>query len=233
MGEIDRTKVVYTAISGGKDQLVEEQETAGATFIAWLDHVANPTGIAQTGSWYVKKIHPFPNIDREDYVRQAKMYKVMPHLYLKDTEYSLWMDGNLRLKVPMQVLIDKYLGDADIAFFKHPLRDCIYDEAQVCRELVLDNVFAMEIQMRKYKKMGYPEHNGLIDGSVILRRHTPKIQEINTAWHKEIMMGSRRDQLSFNFVAWKYDLKYNLMEGFNHVGSNEFFEMVPHLRERN
>lgn len=139
----------------------------------------------------------------------------------------------MRLLVPLEELIDKYLGEHDIAFFKHPLRDCIYEEAEVCRQLLLDDVFIMEFQMNKYKKMGYPEHNGLIDGSIILRRHTKKIAELNTEWQRQCTSGSRRDQLSFNFVAWKLGIPYQIMEGLNHVGTNAYFETIPHLRARN
>lgn len=229
----DLKKVVYTAITANKDIIVEDQCTEGADFVAFLDRVTNPDGIAKTDSWYIKRLHAVPNVRKEDYVRQAKMYKMLPHVYFPNAEYSLWMDGNLRLLVPLDQLIDKYLKNHDIAFFKHPLRDCIYDEAQVCRELLLDDVFIMELQMKRYREQGYPEHNGLIDGSVILRRHTKKVKEFCTAWNLEISRFSRRDQLSFNYLAWKLGLEYEVMEGLNHVGTNNYFEMIPHLRGRN
>ncbi len=225
-------QVVYTAITKGKDFLVQGQERTGATFIAWLDRETNPGYLAEWGDWYVKQIHAVGKINKDDYVRQAKFYKILPHLCLpKGTKYSLWIDGDCRLKVPVQVLIDKYLKDADIAFFQHPLRDCIYDEAQVCRELVLDDVFKMDGQMAKYEREGFPRHFGLIDGSVILRRHSPEVALINETWWKEIVKYSRRDQLSFNYVHWKMGFKYNLIDGFNHVGTNEYVERLGHLRE--
>jgi hypothetical protein len=43
---------------------------------------------------------------------------------------------------------------------------------------------------------------------VILRRHTDAIRHLNEAWWNEIVRGSRRDQLSFNYVAWKLGLRY-------------------------
>lgn len=230
--------VVYTAISNQKDVLTQGNNTEGATFIAYLDHSTNPDLIAKDGDWFIKKLKKKNKRigQGEDFVRQAKDPKVNPHRYLFEAhkiEYSLWMDGNVKLKVPMQTLIDKYLKNHDIAFFAHPQRDCIYQEADVCRRLVLGNPFVMEFQMKSYKNAGYPEHNGLIDGSVILRRHSPKVQKINEAWWSEILKGSRRDQLSFNYVMWKLKEEYAIMEGFNHVHPNNYFEMARHIREKN
>lgn len=234
-------KVLLTAIAGEKDDVVNNQCHEGAVPIAYLDALSNPSGFRETESWWIRSIKSGKLLSqREDYVRTAKQFKILPHVYLPKIpditdkiEYSLWIDGNVRLKVPMQVLIDKYLKDTDIAFFKHPLRDCIYQEADTCRRLILDDVFTMELQMRDYKKEGYPEHNGLIDGSIILRRHTPQIEKLNDAWWRQIVKYSRRDQLSFNYVAWKLGIKYTIMDGFNHVYSNEYFESTSHKRERN
>lgn len=230
---LDLKRVVYTAITAGKDILVEEQNTEGADFVAYMDAITNPSRMAKTDSWYIRQLRATPNAVREDYARQAKLYKMLPHVFFPNAEYSLWMDGNMRLLVPLGTLIDKYLREHDIAFFKHPIRDCIYDEGDVCRQLVLDDVFIMELQMKRYREQGYPEHNGLIDGSVILRRHTKKIKELNTLWYKEITRYSKRDQLSFDYLAWKLGIKYQIMEGFNHAGTNEYIESIPHLRERN
>lgn len=230
--------IVYTAISNKKDILTQGNVTDGATFIAYLDNITNPDKLGKDGDWFIKKLRSKRNKygQYEDFVRQAKEPKIIPHKYLynnQDIAYSLWMDGNCRLKVPMRVLIDKYLKDSDIAFFPHPTRDCIYSEANMCRKLILDDVFTMEYQMAKYLKEGYPENNGLIDGSVILRRHTPQIAELNNLWWKEILNGSRRDQLSFNYAAWKLKIKYSEITGHNHVHTNSYFESVPHERKEN
>jgi len=232
------SKVVYTAISDNKDRLTNGQCKDGAVFVAYLDEATNPDKLAVNGDWYIRRLKSSRNKvgQNEDPVRQAKQPKVAPHRVLYGAEqiqYSLWIDGNMRLKVPMQVLIDKYLNDCDIALFAHPLRDCIYDEAQVCRQFYLDDVITMEYQIKKYERENYPKHNGLIDGSIILRRHTKEVEEINDLWWKEIMNGSRRDQLSFNYVMWKLGRKYKVIDGFNHVKTNEYFEATNHFREKN
>lgn len=77
----DLKNVVYTAITANKDILVEDQNTKGADFVAFLDRTTNPDRLAKTDSWYIKEVHASPNVKKEDYVRQAKLYKMLPHIY--------------------------------------------------------------------------------------------------------------------------------------------------------
>ncbi len=230
--------ILYTAITSGRDNLILDQNFEGVTPVAFLDETTNPDRKSKIGDWFVKpvRVEKRRMVESIDPVRAAKYYKVMAHNSFPfagaDTvKYSLWIDGDVRLKRPMQEMIDLYLKDTDIAFFAHPLRDCIYQEQSVCQALALDNPFIMIAQINKYKGLGYPEHNGLIDGSVILRRHTPEIAKLNEAWWAEIKRYSRRDQISFNYVAWKLGIKYTVMDGFNHVGSNNFTELLGHAKE--
>lgn len=62
--------------------------------------------------------------------------------------------------------------------------------------------------MARYRAEGLPEDAGLIEAPVILRRHTDAIRRLNESWWGEIVRASRRDQLSFNYVAWKLGLRY-------------------------
>jgi len=116
-------------------------------------------------------------------------------------------------------------------------RNCAYEEAQTILDLgaknmkltpgrgmynYKDNPKIIVKQFDKYSKLNYPENNGLITGMVILRRHNEKdcIQTMED-WWKEIKYGSKRDQLSFNYCAWKNDLKFNYMDGDSR--NNEHF----------
>jgi len=67
-------------------------------------------------------------------VMNAKIYKILAHQYI-DEDISVWLDGNLFLKIPEEQLVKEFLGDADMAIFKHPDRDCVYDEAEAAKGL--------------------------------------------------------------------------------------------------
>ena len=159
---------VFTAITGARDKLSEDQNLAGADFIAFLDQPFEAT------KWTVR---PGYSLFR-DPVRNAKIHKVLAHQYLPGYDFSLWIDGNIRLLAPVAELIDACLKEADIAMFPHPSRDCLYDEALVCAELGLDDPRIIEEQVRRYREAGYPPRNGLHEAGVILRRHSPAIRSL-------------------------------------------------------
>jgi hypothetical protein len=137
------------------------------------------------------------NIFRKDRLN-AKIYKVLPHLYL-ETNYSIWVDGNVILKVSPETLIHK-LGDKDIAVFNHIDRDCIYDEAKTIIDLKLDDKETVIEQINRYKQNGYMKNQGIGMCFMIIRKHTNKIARLNERWWAEICRGSSRDQLSFPYV---------------------------------
>jgi hypothetical protein len=41
-----------------------------------------------------------------------------------------------------------------------------------------------------------------------LRRHTQAVRAFNEAWWTEIVRGSWRDQLSFDYISWKLGISY-------------------------
>jgi hypothetical protein len=85
----------------------------------------------------------------------------------------------------------------------------------VCIKAGKDKCDIIEKQMKKYKKEKYPMHKGLIENTVILRRHNmPEVVSLGEAWWLEIKQFSKRDQLSFSYVAWKQNFHYMPIDGF-------------------
>ena len=141
--------------------------------------------------------------------RATRYPKIMPHKWLVPTDYSIWLDSNISLVQDPWKLIE-YLGDNDIAFFPHHWgHDCIYQEVENIITFHKDDPQRVREQAEEYRKEGYPAHNGLIWGKVIVRRHTKKIEYLNKGWWQEIKNGSHRDQLSFNYVSWKLGIPYS------------------------
>jgi len=148
--------------------------------------------------------------------RNAKIYKVLSHFYIKE-EYSLWVDGNIHLKISEKELIE-LMGDKDILTFANPYRTNIYDEAEECKRLKLDHSETIDQQMTRYTNTEVLSQCG-----VILRRHTEEIKRLNEKWWAEICAGSVRDQLSFNAVF--KDVKIlELGNPFN----NKYFKKLNH-----
>ena len=181
--------------------------------------------------------------------RNAKRFKVLPHRYLQDYEYSIFIDGNMTVVGNIDELVEKYLTDSNVAVFSHEnnkldSRKCVYDEAQTIFDLgeknmkltpergelnYKDNPTVIKAQMDMYSMLGYPRNNGLLTGMVIVRRHNEKVCiDVMEDWWTEIKYNSKRDQLSFNYVVWKNDLKFNYIDGDSR--DNEYFirDTKPH-----
>ena len=168
--------------------------------------------------------------------RNSRIQKILAHKFIK-TEYSIWIDGNLKLLSDPQSLVDKYLNGYDIAVFKHPIRNCLYKEAIECAKRGLDSSEIIIEQVKSYEDEGYPKENGLGENMMILRRHTKKVEQFNNAWWAEYCRFSVRDQLSFMYCADKVGLPVNLIDEQFIENNGRYFrgniiEIVPHLTEQ-
>jgi hypothetical protein len=153
----------------------------------------------------------------------------MPDKFM-DTKYSLYMDGNIRLKVPMQKLIDEWLDGYDIAIFKHHARKCLYVEGLLCAKMGFDDPEPIINQLKRYEKAGFPKDYGLTENGVILRRHTNKVREWGEAWFAEYACGSKRDQLSAMYAAHRVGLRINFIGNSKkeNVYHHPYFEIIGH-----
>lgn len=194
---------VYTSITAEKDSFKEPLAHTGADFVLFSD------APHQLPGWSVR-----PACDLfTDPRRNARATKLLAHQYLPGYDYSLWLDGSIRLLSAVEDLISTYLQNSDLAVFKHSARNCIYAEAAVCKKWKLDDPSVIRAQMVKYSRSGYPTRNGLIESGAILRRHTARIEGFNNAWWSECCRYSRRDQLSLNYVLHTLNITPTMFPG--------------------
>lgn len=213
--------IIYTAIANQYDELRNPcpNNSSISEFVAFTDSEQS------SNTWKVLPIH-----NRFwDPCRNAKIHKILPHIYFPDAEYSLWIDGSVFFKPHFSItkMIETYLVKHDIAVFAHNKRTCIYAEAGTCIVKNKDDPEIIGQQMITYKSDGYPSNNGLAECTILLRRHTKKIQVFNELWWTEIQNHSRRDQLSFNYVTWKLNLSYCEIPGTVR-NANMFFGNIKH-----
>jgi hypothetical protein len=221
--------VVYTAIAGGYDTVKPQPRrfAAEGRFVAFVD---DPAAVSRCPPW---SVYPFTET-HPDPCRTAKRYKVLPHQLFPDADYSLWIDGNvtLRLSGSLCALIEEFLDDVDLCVFRHPQRSCLFAEAEVCKQQRLDDPSLIDAQVTRYRSEGVPENLGLVEASVLLRRHSSAIATFNEAWWNEIKNGSRRDQISFNYVAYRQGLRYGEFPGTIFRGGSQLFFRQSHVLPR-
>lgn len=212
---------IYTAIFGGKDELKEvPYPEKNVDYICFTDQEKN------FSTWEIVTVPLLFENPR----MSAKIFKILPHLFVRNYEYTLWIDGAFELKdFKFKNLVGKHLNDSGLALCIHPERNCIYDEANVCISRNLDNEERIHKQIERYKEEGYPSNNGLSACGFLLRRtNDPKVVTFDNMWWKEIISGSSRDQLSFNYVAWK--LKYGFETINQSYWDNEYVKWINHLK---
>ncbi len=198
---------IYTAIIGGYDSYIEPRP-GGRSFVI-------TDGPLKRAAWSTAHVTVLPRRPFPDPVRTARWFKIMFHKGpVQNFETSVWVDGCISTRnADVQRLAKEYLSDADLVLFRHPTIDCIYEGAEHAIECGTDDPAVIRAQLARYRAEGYPEHHGLGETSVLFRRNTLAVRAFCEAWWEEVRTGSRRDQVSFNYVADRMKLRYRYFAG--------------------
>lgn len=190
--------IVYTCITGNKDNLVNVQPEPGVRYVCFTDQ---------------RRRHPvweFVDVNFYGYCdprRVARMYKILSHVWFPDEE-TIWVDGRIRLiRSPLDIA-SRY--DGIVCARPHHSRKCIYKEANEVKRINYDNHAIVDDHISRIRNRKYPPDNGLHETGVLLRR--PGCEEFNRLWWEQLSTGSKRDQLSFDFVAWKLGMTITKMD---------------------
>lgn len=182
------TSVVYTSIFGQYDRLIDPIVSSNdIDYICFTDSPGLTSDI-----WQIRIFEPcFPG----DMVRSARLHKICPHRFLSEYEYSLYIDGNMRLRqVPDVVAL---LNGGTLAMERHRKRKCLYAEAEVCKERGLDDPTVIDRQTNAYRKEGFPRNAGFYASYMIARRHNDgELRILSEKWWAHVCLYSRRDQIS-------------------------------------
>ena len=127
--------------------------------------------------------------------------------------YSLYVDSTVELRVDPRELIQFLEPDSDIAALRHPDRDCPYQEGRVCMRAGMADPAVVREQLATYRSAGLPPRFGLWAGTLILRRHTPRMRAFSETWWQEVETFSCRDQISFPYVVWMMGTRVSELPG--------------------
>jgi hypothetical protein len=217
--------VIYTALVGNYDSLMQpEAVDSGFDYVCFSDCITE----SKVGVWEIRPI-PFTSPSS---TRVARYAKLQPHAVLPEYEYSVWMDANILIKGEefYEKVNAKIAEGAKMAFVPHPSRDCVYEEIARCyRDVRISFLDALK-QRRHLLAMGYPEHWGLMETNLVLRRHNdPDVIRISDAWWEELQNYTFRDQLSQMPVCWKNGVRPELLLGEGKNTRNvPYLEVVRH-----
>lgn len=181
----------FTAIAGDYDPVAEPSIIDPAA-----DYVLFTDDRDLTSSAWTTRAFDFVHAEP---ARTARFVKTHPHIYFPDHDRVIWIDANLQIDCLPEELISAENEQFDIITWQHPIRDCVYEELAECILRDKDEPAVMQEHIEALREAGYPEHNGLIESSVMLVRHQrPEVIAFLNDWWRLIDNGSKRDQLSFN-----------------------------------
>jgi len=195
------SNVVYTILFGGYDYLKDpEFLSPNFDYICFTD---NPN--LKSNIWKIQLVNLKKQVNLK---RCASEFITNPFKYLEKYDLSVLVGGQISIHCDIDEFVRTVLPDnKSIAIMHHPIRDCIYMEAEAVLRFKKDFIPVVNKQMIEYRRLGYPEHSGLVSSGIIVRRHKDKkLRKHCELWHQEIIKYSQRDQLSFNFVLWKHKL---------------------------
>ena len=238
-------KVIYTSVFGSSEENNYHLHAPDIALDGWDLICFTDDPNFKSDVWKVKLVKPL----YDDGARNAKRYKLKPHIYLKDYDISIWHDIEVKITKDVDSLVEEMLKDNNLAILNHELcgrtvsgnlnvRKCVYEEARFIQWLgdnnpkkkYKDNMDIIHSQVDRYKKEGYPKNNGFARTTVIIMRHNKddvKLQ-MNT-WWEEMKYGSRRDQISFNYSAWKNSFKFSYIQ--EDIDDNPYFLYMKKWRQ--
>lgn len=162
-------------------------------------------------------------------------YKTHPEELFPDSEWSLFVDGNINIidEQFYSAVRNLVAQDTLYAGIRHPQRDDIFDESWRIIRNGRDTLRNMRRVTRFLKKEGMPRHFGLTETNVVLRKHSnPKVAEFDKLWWETYSCYPQRDQMTQSYCIWKtgLDVKYLLPEGYS-ARNSSLFEYTMHGKD--
>jgi len=221
--------LILTSNIGKKDNLKDPPEQfPNCDYISIVDEYKD------LKIWKQIKNIEFSNIDAYKNRRNAKIYKILSCFLFPSYDYIIWTDANHNLIVDPYTILSDY-GFNDLYLFKHPHRNCLYDEMDKVVENNLENYNIINEQKIHYYNNGMPKNFGLPEMTCYVKRNNEKVKQLELMWWEQICRFSSRDQCSLSYCLWKLNdlnLEIKKLNGYANLyaGGNIYFnETEGHL----
>ena len=226
--EVKQDKVcIYTINTGGYEgSEIYLNPNLGYDCLYYTDNFVNVYNCIKKG------IIPFyvdtSNKEAKLVQRTIKMnvHEYIPAIYDK----SIYIDGNISIKdtIISKNKLKKLLKmDEDIICFDHPDRKHVFKECEEVILLSLETQDNINKVTKNFEKNGFKDNIGLTETNVLIRNHK-KLIKFNNDCKLHIEM-CRRDQVSFDFLLHKHNVKYNRLK---YHDKTMMSEKKPHIDSR-
>ena len=213
-------KCVYTIRFGQYDASHEPPKSDGWDYIVFSDREI------ESDVWETRIVRT--PLGKEYNFMNARYVYINSHRFVPEYDFSLMVGGQIHINGDLNEFFEQYIDlDADFNMMKHPCRTCIYQEGAIVEREGIDKTGNVAHQMAKYRADGFPEDYGLNACGIIGRKNTEFTKCFEQEWFHQVMTGSYRDQLSFDYVRWKLGGKVHNF-GYWETLNSEFFSVHQH-----
>ena len=174
------------------------------------------------GGW---EYRPVEMAEGEEELLLESKCKILAHRLVKEYDYSIWVAQDVIIVGDAVRFCEVYGEGRSFLSFPSAREDCIYEDMSMAH-MATDNInINIRKAMMKYRKEGYPEHNGLIDGRVMARCHRDEVLcQMMEEWWKQLRHGYSLKENIFNYLAWKYKFAFSICNLF--VYENPYFRIA-------
>lgn len=212
---------LYTAVYGQSDW-IKPVPDVDVECLLYTDSVVTAMEAAKLG-WsaqlyphYIATLKGDPRITAP--MLAHKWWKTHPELAVPDADVSIWIDGSMEVVVQNYVdLCLEALATDDWACVPHPVRGCIFTEAEYSATLTWRYDAPSILAQAEFYRTFHPPNWGLIATGNNVRRHTPEVIELSNQWWIENLAWSHQDQISLPVllrlaegkVKWNMNLRWH------------------------
>ena len=112
---------------------------------------------------------------------------------------ALYVDGSIEIIGNLNNFVQGIRSD--FSLWKHPSRDCIFQEADAVVAVRGQDRERVDEQMVRYEAI--PRNYGLGQTGVLYRDFSVEwVRAVSYMWWREIVQGVNRDQLSLSYLMW-------------------------------
>ncbi len=148
--------------------------------------------------------------------QKNRYVKMHPHLIFPEYEYSIYIDGSIRVVADIIPLVYSMGTACFLGMHNHPVRRKISTECNAVlfsKKNVDEKI--LKKQVSNYYKQGYDDSYGILEGTVIVRKHNnPECIDLMNDWWDEMKTYPTRDQISLPYVLWKRKVSNKLIHRF-------------------
>lgn len=224
---ISNSKIaVYTCIFGNYD-FIPEPEVCPDNIDYYIVTDMNISPISKWVkvdlSFVDETFNKMTDIEKNRYV------KMHPHKFFKDYQYSIYIDGNIKILTDFTEYIQEF-NEIGLKLHKHYRTKCVYKEIENCRNLGKDTSVLLDNHRLHLMNENMPRNFGMLEAPIIVRdHHNKKCIEVMEFWWSEFLLYSNRDQISLPYVLFKLGIKIEDVGVLgNDIYSNFSFEKYEH-----